>query len=270
MSQLDPISQALALKMVRDQLSARGIKDQAVLAVMLDLPRHLFVPHLPVSDAYADKALPTAGGQTISQPYMVALMSQLLEVKPNHKILEIGTGSGYQTAILARLSVPPNKLAAPANRPAEPPNRPPATPANKPQITRPQTISSHILSPRIITIERSQHLADFARKMLTELNLDHIVEFVVGDGTVGWPANRGDGRTKSPAPYDRILVTAGAPAVPTALKEQLADPGRIVIPIGDRKNQQLIVYKLLDGQWQTEQSVNCRFVPLIGKQGWEK
>jgi protein-L-isoaspartate(D-aspartate) O-methyltransferase len=264
-----PNARQLALKMVTDQLTARGITDQAVLQAMGDLPRHQFVPHLPIADAYADKAQPTAQGQTISQPYMVALMSQLLDVKPNHKILEIGTGSGYQTAILAKLLRPEDDFAD-----------------NSQRGSHSGGGAKRYSGGNIVTIERSQHLGDFARKMLTDLKLNDIVEFVVGDGTLGWPPNASKisntnvsapaSPAASPAlptlpkgpPYDRILVTAGAPAVPPALKAQLADLGRIVIPVGDRKNQTLIALVLKDGQWETQQSTNCRFVPLVGQQGW--
>ena len=208
---------ALAMKMVKHQLRDRGIGDPAVLEAMTDLPRHLFVPSLSLVEAYADKAQPTAEGQTISQPYMVALMTQLLEVKPERKVLEVGTGSGYQTAILAKLA------------------------------------------GWVVTIEKSQRLSEFARTMLGELELDRNVDFVVGDGTLGWPKL---------APYDRILVTAAAPRVPQALKQQLADGGRIVVPEGDRSDQQLRIYDLEQGRWKQSISVGCRFVPLIGEQGW--
>jgi len=206
-----------ALKMVEQQLRDRGIQDRRVLEAMTDLPRHRFVPSLPVAEAYADKAQPTCEGQTISQPYMVALMSQLLDVRPDHHVLEIGTGSGYQTAILARL-------------------------ANS-----------------VVTVERSSALGAFARKMLADLSLDAHIEFVVGDGTLGWPQH---------APYDRIIVTAAAPEVPEALKEQTADDGRIVIPVGGRTDQQLLACDLHNGQWEVTRSVTCRFVPLVGQQGW--
>lgn len=208
----------LARQMVDEQLIARGIADERVLAAMAAVPRHRFVPTLHPFDAYADRAQPTTGGQTISQPYIVARMTELLRVKPGDRVLEIGTGSGYQTAILAWLGA------------------------------------------KVVTIERMAGLSDFARGVLRELGLDQRVTCAVGDGTLGWPAA---------APYDGILVTAAAPHVPQACRQQLAAGGRIVIPVGDRNEQQLLVVWRDDQTWRQQSALACRFVPLIGADGWQ-
>ena len=207
----------LARQMVEQQIRARGIHDAELLEAMQRIPRHRFLPDLSPAEAYSDRALPTTEGQTISQPYMVALMTSLLRVRPGLKVLEIGTGSGYQTAILTALGA------------------------------------------RVVSIERSAPLAEFARRELTELGLDDQVEVHVGDGTLGWPEQ---------APYDRILVTAAAPDLPSPYQRQLADPGTIVIPIGGSIEQTLEVFHFEDGQWHRSSSVGCRFVPLIGAAGW--
>jgi protein-L-isoaspartate(D-aspartate) O-methyltransferase len=233
--------------MVEYQLRGRATRNPAVLAAMLAVPRHRFVPNLPLDEAYADKALPAAEGQTISQPYMVALMTDLLHLTPGQRVLEIGTGTGYQTAILAYLQV------------------------------------------QVVTIERSAVLAEMARAALTRLgyrvtegdmngdaasiprgdktscvpvSLPGVmgpIKIVVGDGTLGWPED---------TPYDRILVTAGAPRIPAAFRGQTKDSGRIVIPVGDREDQHLIVAECRGGTWSESRSVACRFVPLIGADGW--
>lgn len=209
-----------AQMMVQRQLIGRGIRDARVLDAMRTVPRHAFVaPHLQTR-AYADEALPTRNGQTISQPYIVALMCELLDVKPGQRVLEIGTGSGYQTALLARLVGP---------------------------------------TGRVISIERDEDLADRARETLTGFDCDN-VEFVVADGTLGYPTG---------APYDRITVTAGAPPrVPPALLEQLANPGRLVIPLGSAAVQELHTFIKHREQLIDEKSIACRFVPLVGEQGW--
>ena len=205
--------------MVESQLRGRGIRDQRVLEVMSDMPRHEFVPSLPAEDAYADRALPTSDGQTISQPYIVALMSQMLDMQPGMRVLEVGTGSGYQTAILAALGAD------------------------------------------AVTTECFEGLSDFARTMLAKLGLSERVTFVVGDGSLGHEAM---------SPYDRILVTAGAPSMPQALREQLAPRGRIVIPVGDRFEQSLIVARQEGEQWIEQRTIACKFVPLVGEQGWRE
>lgn len=211
--------------MVEHDLRRRGVRDPRVLEAMRRVPRHRFVPGMPVERAYADRALPTAEGQTISQPYIVARMTELLHVDPGVRVLEIGTGSGYQAAVLATLGA------------------------------------------RVVSVERSPALAERARQVLADVlgeieaveDGDAAVRVVVGDGTLGWPEG---------APYDRIMVTAAAPSVPEAYREQLADPGLIVIPLGDREQQYLTVIQRREGQFVQTRDTGCRFVPLVGEAGW--
>lgn len=203
-------------RMVAAQIAARGVTDSRVLAAMREVPRHLFVPEAVARDAYDDRPLPIGEGQTISQPYMVAAMSAALAPTPTDRVLEVGTGSGYQAAILARLA------------------------------------------RSVVTIERHPSLAARAETALSALGILN-VRVVLGDGSKGYPAD---------APYDRILVTAAAPAVPEPLKSQLADGGRLVMPVGPETLQRL---KLIDrqGDHYTElEGEGCVFVPLIGKHGW--
>jgi len=205
-------------RMVEGQLIARGIRDRRVIEAMLKLPRHLFVEEAMAAQAYNDNPLPIGERQTISQPYMVALMTELMELKGKEKVLEIGTGSGYQAAVLA------------------------------------------MLADRVCTIERIRPLAMRARKVLDSLRLLNI-NIKIDDGTVGW---------EEEAPFDAILVTAGAPDIPPKLVEQLAPGGRLVLPVGDQFSQTLVrVLKREDGTYATEQSIGCRFVKLIGRNGWE-
>ncbi len=204
-------------QMVQNQLEARGIRSTAVLNAMRSVPRHLFVPDVSIRKAYGDHALPTTAGQTISQPYIVALMSELLDVQPGMKVLEIGTGSGYQTAILVSMGA------------------------------------------TVVTIERYPELMDHAKAILAKVCPAAPIRMLLADGTLGYPAD---------APYDRILVTAAAPHVPAAYKDQLADPGRIVIPLGDRYTQMLTVIERRQGMLLETDSVPCRFVPLVGADGW--
>lgn len=205
-------------RMVQEQVIGRGISDQRLIDAMLKIPRHRFVQEAMAANAYSDGPLPIGEKQTISQPYIVALMTELLELKPNDHVLEIGTGSGYQTAILASLV------------------------------------------RRVFTVERIRPLALQARKVLDSLHLLN-VNIRVGDGTLGWPEE---------GSYDAIIVTAGAPAIPETLSEQLAPGGRLVIPVGDESNQTLIrIRKDADGSLIQESGVGCRFVPLIGQQGWQ-
>ena len=206
----------LADRMVRYQLTQRGIRDECVLRAMRQVPRHVFVNPSQQSAAYDDGPLPTLHGQTISQPYMVAIMTEALDVREGHKVLEVGTGSGYQTMILAMLAY------------------------------------------RVITVERDEDLAAQAREALAKLEIDN-VEVHTGDGTLGWPGA---------APYDRVLVTAGAPQIPQALKDQTADGGRIVIPVGDRASQHLLVADRRGDEFVESRGLSCRFVPLVGDQGW--
>jgi len=205
-------------RMVQEQIVARGITTPRLLEVLLKIPRHLFVQEAMAVQAYSDGPLPIGEKQTISQPYMVALMTDLLEVSSKDHVLEIGTGSGYQTAILASLV------------------------------------------RRVWTIERIRPLAMQARKALDSLHLLN-VNIKVGDGTLGWPEE---------GPFDAILVTAGAPAIPETLAAQLAPGGRMIIPVGDESNQTLLrIRKEADGTLTQETGIGCRFVPLIGQQGWQ-
>lgn len=205
-------------RMVQEQVVNRGITNPRLIETLLKVPRHLFVQEAMAAQAYSDGPLPIGEKQTISQPYMVALMTEQLELTGNEHVLEIGTGSGYQTAILASLA------------------------------------------RRVWTIERIRPLAMQARKVLDSLHLLN-VNIKVGDGTLGWPEE---------GPFDAILVTAGAPAVPETLAAQLAPGGRLVIPVGNESTQTLLrIRKLQDGTIQQESSVGCRFVPLIGQQGWQ-
>ncbi len=205
-------------RMVQEQILARGITSPRLIEALLTIPRHLFVQEAMADQAYSDGPLPIGEKQTISQPYMVALMTDLLELGGSEHVLEIGTGSGYQTAILATLA------------------------------------------RRVWTIERIRPLALQARKVLDSLGLINI-NIKVGDGTLGWPEE---------APFDAILVTAGAPAIPEALAEQLAPGGRLVIPVGNEADQTILrIRKGQDGSLSHETGVGCRFVPLIGQQGWQ-
>jgi protein-L-isoaspartate(D-aspartate) O-methyltransferase len=202
---------------IDEQLVARGIRDTRVLDAMQRVPRELFVPEASQALAYADRALAIDCGQTISQPFMVAVMTEALLLEGGELVLEIGTGSGYQTAILAELA------------------------------------------GRVISIERRPQLADEARKTLASLEYDNI-EIVIGDGTLGLAGR---------APFDRILVTAGAPRVPSALAQQLSSQrGRLVIPIGSALQQWLTVV-VRDGDQVSESMRDaCVFVPLQGQDGW--
>ncbi|MDD5674431.1 MAG: protein-L-isoaspartate(D-aspartate) O-methyltransferase [Chitinivibrionales bacterium] len=208
----------IAVERLIKQLRAKGITSEEVLNALRNVPRHLFVDGAMYAQAYDDNALPIGGGQTISQPYVVALMTQLLDIDKDDKILEIGTGSGYQTAVLAQFS------------------------------------------RRVYTIERNRDLGEASLKRLREMGYVNIV-FKIGDGTRGWVQH---------APYDRIIVTAGAPAVPAELGAQLAENGRMVIPVGDRSFQQLEVYtKDKSGIKKSIVDGGVVFVPLIGESGWK-
>jgi len=202
--------------MIVEQLERRGIRDARVLDAMRRVPREAFVAPADQLRAYADQALPIAAGQTISQPYMVATMTEALALAGSERVLEIGTGSGYQTAILAELA------------------------------------------RQVISIERHPVLAEQARERLAALGYRN-VDVLVGDGSVGYAAG---------AAYDAILVAAGAPRVPDALKTQLADGGRLAIPIGPQGHQELtIVRRVGDGFLETRRE-GCVFVPLVGEEGW--
>ncbi len=203
--------------MVKTQLIPRGIKDQRVLDAMLKVPRHLFVEEALRGEAYNDHPLPIGHKQTISQPYIVALMTQALELKGPEHTLEIGTGSGYQTAILAELC------------------------------------------EKVYTVERIRPLLEQARKKLWELGYTNIL-FKAFDGTLGW---------EEYAPFDAIIVTAGAPRVPQPLLDQLADGGRLVIPVGGKFSQDLIKITKKNGDIVQKNLGGCRFVDLIGVHGWK-
>ena len=203
--------------MVTSQLRLRGIADERVLAVMAELPREAFVPDLRQELAYTDNALPIAAGQTISQPYIVARMTELLRAEEGDRILEIGTGSGYQAAVLARLGC------------------------------------------RVVSYERQAELAITARDRLRALGLDQSVEVRHGDGSLG----DADG-----APWDGIIVTAAAPVVQNKLREQLADGARLVVPVGSRDRQDLVVVERKGNEWREWSDGPCVFVPLVGEGGY--
>jgi protein-L-isoaspartate(D-aspartate) O-methyltransferase len=202
--------------MVAEQLEARGISDRRVLDAMLRVPRHAFVPASAQTLSYADRALPIGEGQTISQPYMVALMTEALRLTGTERVLEIGTGSGYQAAVLAELATD------------------------------------------VITIERRPELADVAQRTLEALGYRN-VHVVVADGTVG---------REQDAPFDAILVAAGAPHVPASLKQQLCDGGRLVIPIGGATHQVLTTVIREGDHFKESAGEGCVFVPLVGLEGW--
>ena len=202
--------------MIREQLIPRGIVDPRVLTAMETVPRHLFVEDALRGQAYGDFCLPIGEGQTISQPYIVALMTQNLGLSPESTVLEIGTGCGYQAAVLS------------------------------------------LLCAKVFTVERVKPLMIKARRIFDQLHYLNIV-CKVDDGTLGWKAH---------SPYDAIMVTAAGPAIPKALLEQLADPGRMVLPVGDRTSQELVVITKDQGQLTQTSIELVRFVPLIGEQGW--
>jgi protein-L-isoaspartate(D-aspartate) O-methyltransferase len=202
---------------IDEQLVARGIGDPRVLEAMARVPREAFVPEASRALAYADRALPLACGQTISQPFMVASMTEALQLTGAERVLEVGTGSGYQTAILASLA------------------------------------------HEVITIERWPELAGAARARLAALGYRNVT-VIVGDGTLGDPSH---------APFDRILVTAGAPHVPEPLKQQLVpDGGVLVIPIGSSGHQRLTVVSRHADRFTESVGEACVFVPLVGEEGW--
>jgi protein-L-isoaspartate(D-aspartate) O-methyltransferase len=205
-------------QMVEEQLKGRDIVDARVLKAMLEVPRHEFVPPEFREISYGDFPIPISPEQTISQPYIVALMTQELQLKPDDKVLEIGAGSGYQAAILSRLV------------------------------------------KKVYTIERVPQLAGHAEQVLKKLCYLN-VDLSVGDGTLGLAKH---------APYDAIIVTAAAKKVPAALKEQLKEGGRMIIPVGDRFEQVLVLITKQKGELIEIKICGCTFVPLIGKDGWKE
>jgi protein-L-isoaspartate(D-aspartate) O-methyltransferase len=203
--------------MVEKQLRKRGITDERVLEAMAEIPRELFVPVERAAMAYEDRALPLAAGQTLSQPFMVAAMTQALRLTPDDRVLEIGTGSGYQTAVLARLA------------------------------------------GEVFTVEVIAGLSRAAGDVLESLAFTN-VRLRVGDGSGGWPEK---------APFDAIMVTAGAPSLPRPLTEQLEPRGgRLVIPVGTRDLQTLRLYERSGSEITSRSLMECRFVPLVGESGW--
>jgi protein-L-isoaspartate(D-aspartate) O-methyltransferase len=196
---------------------AREISDPRVLDTMELVPRHRFIPSLHLNMAYMDIPLPIGEGQTISQPYIVALMTQKLELNGTEKVLELGTGCGYQTAILAELA------------------------------------------KKVITVERLPNLSDHACAILNQLGYTNIETYIATD-VLGWPED---------APYDAIIVTAGAPSVPQELVDQLADGGRMIIPVGSHHDQNLIKATKTKNGITTKNLGGCRFVPLIGHSAWD-
>ncbi|MBI5250364.1 MAG: protein-L-isoaspartate(D-aspartate) O-methyltransferase [Desulfomonile tiedjei] len=202
--------------MVQNQIIARGVRDKHVISAMESVPRHLFVEESLQDEAYDDNPLPIGEGQTISQPFMVAIMTELLDLKDTDRVLEIGTGSGYQAAVLSRLCA------------------------------------------WVYSVERVPALAERAKKTLVTCGYDNL-SFKIGDGSQGWPEE---------APFDGIIVTAGSPRIPGVLVDQLAEDGKLVIPVGNRFSQTLKrVTKERNGN-KVQSFTGCRFVDLIGEHGW--
>lgn len=213
----DPTYRNARLRMVKNQLQGRDITDEKVLEVFRAVPRHFYVSDEMKDRAYEDYPLPIGEGQTISQPYIVALMTQALTLKKDDKVLEIGTGSGYQTAILAELV------------------------------------------DEVFTIELSKILSQNAQKLLKKLGYEKI-HYKTGDGTVGW---------EEFAPYDKIIGTGSVPRVPEPLLSQLKSSGKLVIPVGSRRVQELLLIKKSeDGELEEENLCPCSFISLKGKEGW--
>ena len=204
-------------RMVEEQLRARGIREPRLLAAMGKVPREEFVATEDLGNAYGDHPLPIGAGQTVSQPYIVAAMVAALELRPTERVLEVGTGTGYEAAILGELSA------------------------------------------EVWTIERHEDLATKARAILAKLGYAN-VHVVVGDGSVGLPQH---------APFDKILVAAAAPKIPESLLAQLADGGRLVVPVGNRFEQQVQVVRKVGSETVVTLHDLCRFVPLVGEEGWE-
>ena len=199
------------------ELRREGVHDERVLAAIGAVPREQFVPQEHREQAYRNAPLPIGAGQTISQPLVVGLMTQALALQGPERVLEVGTGSGYQAAVLCRLAA------------------------------------------HVVSVERFPALAERARAVLARLDCRN-VEVHVSNGSLGWPPG---------APYDAIIVTAGAPTVPRDLVAQLAEGGRLVIPVGDRAGQELVLVTRHGDQTQTQRLGPVRFVPLVGEQGWD-
>jgi len=208
--------EALRRAMVEEQIRKRGIRSPRVLEALARVPRHLFVPEDLIEHAYEDRALGIGERQTISQPYMVAAMTDYLELQGAERVLEIGAGSGYQAAVLAELA------------------------------------------REVVTIEKNGSLAESARARLAALGY-HNIRVEIGDGTLGWPES---------APFDAILVAAAAPSIPPPLVAQLAEGGRLVIPVGQNDQQMLMRIRKLGNEISEEKLFPCQFVPLRGAYGW--
>lgn len=208
-----------AAEMIEAQLVRRGIRDRRVLDAMSSIPREEFVAEAFRELAYSDQPLPIGYGQTITQPYMTALMAELLFLEGTENVLDVGTGSGYHAAVLGALA------------------------------------------RRVISMERIPELCGLARANLSRTGLDSNIIILCGDGTLGAPEY---------APFDAISVAAAAPHTPAALIDQLADPGILVIPVGDREEQSLRILHKEHGKITTRIASGCRFVPLVGRQGWEE
>ncbi len=205
-------------KMVREQIIGRGIKDRKVIDALTQVPRHLFVPEALAGRAYGDTALPIGEGQTITQPYMVAFLCEALNLRGGEKILEVGTGSGYQAAVLA------------------------------------------CLAERVYSVERIRRLLELARKALDRIHCHNVIT-KLSDGSYGWADE---------APFDAILITAGAPSLPHPLLAQLKTGGTLVIPVGDRNCQRLIRVRKDSQGYSQEDLMECSFVSLVGEYGWAK
>ena len=204
-------------RMVKEQLIKRGINDERVLMAIGSVPRHIFLDQAFWPRAYGDHPLPIGHNQTISQPYIVALMCQELKLEEGRKILEIGTGSGYQSAVLA------------------------------------------VMGYSVYTIERYEELSVRAEDIIKRLEITG-VHFKIGDGSIGW---------EEESPFDGIIVTAGAPAVPEDLMEQVITGGKIIIPVGDRFSQRMQIIEKGEKIIEKRDICGCTFVPLVGKQGWD-
>lgn len=212
----DPLAQQRA-RMVEEQLRSRGVRDPRVLAAMGKVPREQFVAGEDFRDAYGDHPLPIGAGQTVSQPYIVAAMVEALDLRPQDRVLEVGTGTGYEAAILGELAA------------------------------------------EVWTIERHEELASKAREILTRLGYTN-VHVIQGDGSLGLPEQ---------APFDKILVAAAAPRIPESLVAQLVDGGRLVVPVGNRYEQQVQMVRKMGNEIVVTTHDLCRFVPLVGAEGWQ-
>ncbi len=213
----DYTSESARHQMVEDQLRRRGIRDDRVLRVMSEIPRERFVPKDLAPVAYEDRALDIGLGQTISQPYIVAYMTEQLQLQPTHRVLEIGTGSGYQTAVLASLC------------------------------------------KAVYSVESLPELSEKTQVTLHQLGHNNVA-YAIRDGTLGWPEH---------APYERIIVTAGAPDIPGPLLDQVQAGGKMILPIGNHKAQQLVLIEKKDSRFVEFPLIGCRFVKLIGQRGWK-